>query len=126
MFPIVHLAKAVPASFGSKSAAAWTWQPMGLDGAYHKDKNGNISKYIKLFDVLGRAGIAVIPSFSCSTPASYNTSVKPLIGHYAAGIIIKTELSTIAGMPILARSLGVLPTDVDVVVDLRRIRSLYR
>ena len=125
IFPLIHLSQALPASFVPKTSMAWIGRLLAIDGAYNFDIKGNLNDYMSVFGALGTAGVRVIPTAICGAPAAYNKALSPLIGKYSPGLVIKVSLNHLKNLQSFAADFGLSNQDVDVVVDLESITTVY-
>jgi hypothetical protein len=65
---------------------------MALDGLYNFNFKGSASDFTTMFKALGVGGVQIIPSVESNAPGGYLNAVTPLIGKYAAGLVVKVSL----------------------------------
>lgn len=96
IFPVFHLVQAPPANFLGGLLQAVPGMPLALDGLYNLATNGTPAAFVSMFNGLGQGGMPVIPSVECDAPATYMTALRPLVGRYAPGLVVKATLAQLA------------------------------
>lgn len=67
MMPVIHLVHTPPATFSQNIGTAWNGRPMALDGTFQTGIAGTAQSFTQMFNQIGRAGVALIPSIECKT-----------------------------------------------------------
>lgn len=120
-FPIIHLSEKVSETFSMATVQSWKSLPMALDGAFNFDLTGTGTHYTALYQKLGAGGVAIVPSIKVDSPAAYVNLIKPLIGKFSPGIVVKTNLDQLSVLLNWMSKNQFSPIETDLVIDLDNI-----
>lgn len=116
IFPIIHLASEVPATFVPRLGQAWAGRALGLDGMFNFDATGSGLAMQTTFAGLAALGVTVIPSIEYGAQAGYMAVVGTLGQVAGTGLVVKVRLGHLHLVTAWLAQGGWAPQNVDLVV----------
>lgn len=116
IFPLVHLATEVPATFAPRLGQAWAGRSLGLDGSFNFEATGSGLAMQTTFAALAALGVTVVPSIEYGAQAGYMAVVGALAQSSATGLVVKVRLGHLHLVTAWLAQGGWAPQSVDLVI----------
>jgi hypothetical protein len=121
VLPVIHLTHLPATTFASAISSAWTGRPMALDGKFQCDMTGGTQVFNQMFDQIGRARVAVMPSIEYNSTAPYLAAVQKVRNRYAPGVLVQARPSQLHDVLDWCSAQSWTPAEVDLVINLADI-----
>ena len=121
ILPVFHLVHKPPGGFVDAVAAAWSGRSMALDGTFQTTITGTSSTYLQIFDRIGKAKIAVIPSLDYPADPASLAAVQKARDRYGPGVMVKAKPNQLHNVANWVAAQGWKLSEVDLVVWLTEI-----
>lgn len=124
LLPVVRLNATPAKTFVASMASAWSGRVAALGGGYNFNLTGSASTYRTMFRALGDSGVNVIPSVDPNASGGYLSAVGALIGRYAPGVVVRTDLNNLPTIGGWVSSNGWSSKDCDLLIWLSHIAAI--
>ncbi|MCJ2042919.1 beta family protein [Methylobacterium sp. J-059] len=117
IFPIFQIMSKVSATFATDLNAAWAGLPVALDGAFRSASDSSALAFTALFNLLGNAGVAVIPVIDVGAVGPYPTAVAAALNLYGPGLVLRVPLELLGSAAQWLGQFGYPTQDTDLLID---------